>query len=440
MFKFSPNGVSPENRAFALVIGLGVTTCVSRILLLFAVQDLEPTPRVHLPMFFRYDAALLFLIAWLTCSPLFPSFAFRRFRYAALWSISSVLIAVTSINLVVYRQLHVPATYRLFVVSDNLRGLHGALGETLGGVLGFTVLELILMITVAAFATRVPKLLSASRDTFFSRSMTVFLLVVLGVVELWARPQQYVGVAANPLWTFVASFPHLDLPYLPAGNADTADFLAPSKLAARSTGPLAVIGRNDKRARPTNVLMVVMESVGAKWLGVYGAPYRTGAVIEQLAERGALFSRVYASAPNSSSAMASLFSSVYPFHGLQTIPRVYPNLGIPGLPQLFSNRGYRTALIHGGTLDYDDNRLFLEHQGFAELFDDSAPASLYTSSDVGTLAQAQWWLDKSAAQPFFLVVWTNQTHFPYHNDQSGGSAPATSGSSDTSTVFLQLIG
>jgi arylsulfatase A-like enzyme len=166
--------------------------------------------------------------------------------------------------------------------------------------------------------------------------------------------------------------------------------------------------------------MVVMESVGAQWLGAYGAPYRNSAVIEQLAERGALFSRAYASAPNSSSAMASLFSSVYPFHGLQTIPRVYPNFGVPGLPRLFTTRGYRTALIHGGTLGYDDNRSFLERQGFAELFDDSASPSLYTSSDVGTLAQAQWWLDKSAAQPFFLVVWTNQTHFPYHNDQSVG--------------------
>ena len=416
MSKFVRNP-SVADRRFALVIGLGVTLCAGRVLLLFAMRGLEPTSRLHFPLFFRYDAALLLLIAWLTCSPQLSSATIARFRGAALWSIASLLVVVTAINLVVYRELRVPATYRLLVISDNLRGLHGAVGETLGMVIGFTAAAFLLMGSVAAVARCVPNLLARVRRAFFSWPVTLVLVVVLGVTESRARQDQYPGVAASPLWTLVASVPDLNLPFLPAGRSNTADFLPPNAPALRSIGPLALT-RHHQRGRPTNVLMVVLESVGAKWLGIYGAPHQNSTQIERLAERGAVFSRVYASAPNSSSAMASLFSSVYPFHGRQTLSRVYPDLRIPGLPHLLASRGYRTALIHGGSLEYDNNGNFLKHQGFGELFDDPTTARLSTNSDVGTLAQALWWLDKNAAQPFFLTVWTNQTHFPYHDDQS----------------------
>jgi arylsulfatase A-like enzyme len=387
------------------------------VLIIAVMSGFQPMSWPQLPFFFRYDALVILVLAWGVCWPGGSSRNGQRFQSVILWSAIGLLIFLTALNLLVIRALHVPLTYRLVVISDRLRGLHGAIGDSLLGLAILVTGALLLTTAVAAALRQTPSVLVAAARWFFSWPAALALAVMFSGMELWAeRHLHYPAVSSNPLWTFVMSLGEFDGPVPLRPTSDHRDFLPESHSSSDSRGPLTITAsRGD---HPLNVVLIVMESIGAKWLRLYGAPYQNSPEIERLAERGAVFSRVYASAPNTSSAMAALFCSVYPLPALRTVTAVYPALQIQGLPAVLAGHGYRTAFVHGGDLSYDDERNFLKTHGFAEVIDNLAPASMGVASEAGTLTTGLQWLSTAASQPFFLTLWTVQTHFSYHDDTS----------------------
>jgi arylsulfatase A-like enzyme len=331
--------------------------------------------------------------------------------------------------------MHLPLSYRLVVISDSLRGIGGALRGLFVEWVALLAAAGMMTLGVSAAVRRVPQLLVAIRRWFFSPAGTVPLVIVLMGAHLLAaqqvRPSE---LEANPLVSFVVSVRDALDPVLTGRADDREDFLPRAEPAPDTETPLKTspIGRG----RSPNVVMIVMESVGAKWLQLYGAPYSNTAEIGQLARAGATFGRVYASSPNTSSAMAALFCSVYPLMALRAITRVHPNLQVPGLPALLARHGYRTAFVHGGSLEYDREREFLERHGFAEVVDQPPDAATRIASEAPTLDPAVDWLHRhygraegarepDRSHPFFLTLWTVQTHFTYYFDDrssSGGTA------------------
>jgi len=94
-----------------------------------------------------------------------------------------------------------------------------------------------------------------------------------------------------------------------------------------------------------------------------------------------------------------------------TIPRKSPAIRVPKLPALLQNRGYRTAFLHSGSIDYDGNLEFLENQGFQQVIswssDDTHPR------DAEFVPAALNWINQGHGRPFFLAMWTRDTHNPY---------------------------
>ena len=72
--------------------------------------------------------------------------------------------------------------------------------------------------------------------------------------------------------------------------------------------------------------------------------------------------------------------------------------------------------MFGGNLAFDGEKEFLKTRGFAEVIDDSTPGSFGVTSEDPTLDPGLKWLGAAASQPFFLTLWTIQTHFPYPSD------------------------
>jgi len=85
-------------------------------------------------------------------------------------------------------------------------------------------------------------------------------------------------------------------------------------------------------SRPLNVLMVVMESVGAHRLGLYGAPFDDTPNLVELACHALVFDRVYVAEAQTSAALGALLASVYPDHDWPSLTQLAPALSIPGLP------------------------------------------------------------------------------------------------------------
>lgn len=401
---------------------------LGRVLLINEMRGFQPITWAQVPLFFRYDALMLFGLAWILCWP-DRSGRTQRVMDVILRTAVVLLIVFAALNVLVVRNLRLPLTYRLVVISDSLRGIGGALGGLFLQWAALVAVALVVTISVSAALRWLPQILVPARRWFFSPVITVTLATVLLAAHVWAAQQvRPSDLEANPLAAFLFSLRDADDPLLTGRAGDHADFLAGAERTPDADRPLKTIPTG--RDRSPNVVLIVMESVGAKWLQLYGAAYPNSAEIEQLASRGATFSRVYASGPNSSSAMAALFCSVYPLMALRTIPRVYPDLQIRGLPAQLGTAGYRTAFVHGGNLEYDKQRLFLLRHGFTDVIDNAPNAPIGVASEAATLTPALEWLRRhyggdrhsperaATSQPFFLTLWTTQTHLPYYNDRA----------------------
>src|SRR5208283_6209369 len=86
------------------------------------------------------------------------------------------------------------------------------------------------------------------------------------------------------------------LDVIPAGY--TSDFLPQGRRKAAGYSPspsrVSTSFQPSSSQRPINVLMIVMESVGARRLQLYGAPHQDSPELVRLARHGTVFDRVYA--------------------------------------------------------------------------------------------------------------------------------------------------
>lgn len=160
-----------------------------------------------------------------------------------------------------------------------------------------------------------------------------------------------------------------------------------------------------------NVLMVVMESVGARHLQLSGAPFGNSPNLISLARHGMLFDHIYAAEAISSSAMAGLFCSLYPYHDWMSVTRLAPDLAITGMGEPLMRNGYRTALMCPVPLAYDKDDVFLRSHGFREVIDPRRRAGHPLDGEM--VKRAVEWIGKDRRRPFFLALWMTETHHPY---------------------------
>lgn len=167
--------------------------------------------------------------------------------------------------------------------------------------------------------------------------------------------------------------------------------------------------------RPSIVLLLV-DTLRADHLGVYGFPADTSPHIDRLAAESAVFTRTFSPAPWTKPAVASLFTSLYPeTHGLTNHEgRYWGGEGAEGtlgvlpegaltLAEALRGEGYRTGAFHA-------NPWMLEKYGFDQGFE----VYTYHPRTEGVLAGARRWLATlSGDEPFFLYVHVMDVHAPY---------------------------
>lgn len=166
---------------------------------------------------------------------------------------------------------------------------------------------------------------------------------------------------------------------------------------------------------PPNILVFLIDTQRADYLGTYGHDAATSPQLDAFAEESLVFERAYAPASSTSPSHASLFTSTYPrIHGVwNRVPRgenedpIFPALSPKAitLAEVLSEAGYDTAAIcDGGNLQ--------ENRGFSQGF------ALWDSKFLGAenrVDRALRWLDteRNQEQPFFLFLHTYQVHTPY---------------------------
>lgn len=264
-------------------------------------------------------------------------------------------------------------------------------------------------------------------------------LIIVASVGLWLALGHYAyasewatkrdrKIADNPQWVLISSWwevvtgdgvVRMD-DHFPAG--DLADF---ATIGSRPQSPVETLRRavTPLRAgapaeRPMNVVLVVLESVGARWTSLSGGLYDTTPTLKAEARNALVVDNFYAHIGRSSNSLAAMLLSTYPKLDFRDFTEEFSDPPGTSLAASFRDRGYRTAFMMPSYFSWAGWGTFLESSGFADLRDATdMPCSPELSSwgveDRCLVDSMLEWIDQNGDRPFFLLGWTDQTHHPY---------------------------
>src|SRR5262249_48534216 len=120
---------------------------------------------------------------------------------------------------------------------------------------------------------------------------------------------------------------------------------APSPASLIRTISTTAAGRTAPARRPPNVILIVLESVAARWAGLNRGPYDWTPTLKAESSHALVFDNFYAHIGRSSNSLAALLMSTYPKLDFRDLTDQYPHLPGTSLAAVFHDHGYRTAFI-----------------------------------------------------------------------------------------------
>ncbi len=169
-----------------------------------------------------------------------------------------------------------------------------------------------------------------------------------------------------------------------------------------------------------NVVLVVMESMSADYMGVFGSEAKLTPNLDRLSGEGLFFDNLYATGTRTVRGLEALTLSIPPTPG-QSIIRRPDNGNLFSLGFVFQDRGYDTSFIYGGYGYFDNMNAFFEANGF-NVIDRNVMSSsevhfanVWGICDEDMFDRALREADASFknGKPFMQLIMTTSNHRPY---------------------------
>ena len=361
--------------------------------------------------------------------------AVRRIVTCVFVSLSAFFCLYAVANVIMFGLFGVFLTYPLFSLVGDVRMMRSSVAAY---ITPRVVLTLVcLPMAYLALVELTARWFGASAVSTWRRraiaAAALGLWLALGqyaYATRWATKQDR-RIAENPHWVFISSWwqalagddrARLAEPFL---TADLADF---EPIGSR-TGPrpAALLSRQAARdrtirtasaRRPPNVILVVLESVAARWTSLHGGLYQSTPNIVAASGRSMAFDNFYAHIGRSSNSLAAILLSTYPKIGFRDLTEEYPHVPGTSLATLFRGRGYDTAFVTPSDLSWAGWTAFLAQRGFGTVrdyhdFGCTVPLSSWGVEDRCMVEDMLDFIDRKKDHPFFLMAWSQQTHHPY---------------------------
>jgi len=176
-------------------------------------------------------------------------------------------------------------------------------------------------------------------------------------------------------------------------------------------------------ARTRNIVWVILESVGARALGAYGAAPGRTPHLDALARDAVVFEGAYAVYPESIKGLFSILCARTPPPRTEASRYDARHLPCPAVAQQLAAAGLRTGLFHSGWFAYLGMDAVVGQRGFQSLEDAGAVASPYRSSfgvdDRSTARHLLAFIDAQPQARFFAVFMPIAGHHPYRAPGEG---------------------
>ena len=323
-------------------------------------------------------------------------------------------------------------TYPLLTLVGDVRMLRSsvALHLTPGVTAGLVLLPTAYVVAALASHRLVPSRVSAIRG----RAVSLVLLLAWVVAGQYAYAREWTTrqdrrIAENAHWVLASSMIRaavsddtvsLDDDF---ADADLVDFAPPVPQTARDrVRPARLVTRLGRRTAkpeaPTNVILVVLESVAARWTSLGNARYQTTPTLTAEAGHALVYDNFYAHIGRSSNSLAAILLSTYPKLDFQDVTEEYPELAGTSLASTFRDRGYRTSFVTSSDLSWAGWDSFIASRGFERVRDYhdltcGEPVSSWGVEDRCMVDDMVQLIEEPHDRPFFVMAWSQQTHHPY---------------------------
>jgi phosphoglycerol transferase MdoB-like AlkP superfamily enzyme len=313
-----------------------------------------------------------------------------------------VLAWYTAINVAVAHVLSTPLTWML------LRAARGTLADSiLYYVTGPNLLRVGVVLAAAVLVPVSLARLGAQLAPRVSLLAVAAGLVVTALGPLATQQVDTLGLHRNAVVALVSTA-------LP--RVEAAEFAGEWRISPFGSARGEDLTRYRGAARGRNVVVIHLESTGARYLRPYGAAEDPMPYVTKLAKQALLFENAYTVYPETIKSFFAVQCSVYP--ALETQPEDYEQVLSPGFAALLARQGYRTGLFHSGRFGYLGMDAVLRNRGYQALEDAGAISGEHESSfgidEPSTVRRILRWIDAGPpGQPFLVTYLPIAGHHPY---------------------------
>jgi len=188
------------------------------------------------------------------------------------------------------------------------------------------------------------------------------------------------------------------------------------------------------KERRYNVILIMVESLSAAYMGIYGNPEHLTPNLDALARKSLFFDNLFATGTRTVRGMEAVALSVPPTPGRSIVKRPV-NDTLDCIGDIFRSKGYENKFIYAGYGYFDNMNTFFSRNGFAVIdrtdFDESeiSFANVWGVCDEDLLDKTLKEADLSYAKkrPFFSFVMTTSNHRPYTYPEGKIDIPSHSG-------------
>lgn len=181
-----------------------------------------------------------------------------------------------------------------------------------------------------------------------------------------------------------------------------------------------------------NVVIVLMESMSARYMRAFGASEDLTPNLDRLAKEGLFFDRVYSTGTRTVRGIEAVILSIPPTPGQSIVRRPDADATF-NIGSVFRDRGYQTQFLYGGRSFFDNMGAFFSSNGF-EVLDQSnmGPEDVHFSNAWGVADEdlfrfALKQADRVSTKPFFQFILTTSNHRPYTYPEGRIDIPPHSG-------------
>ena len=253
-------------------------------------------------------------------------------------------------------------------------------------------------------------------------------------------------LASDGPYQFIAAFRNNELDYAqfyPSVDAQHATSVLKGQLNAEPSDfvdadPLSILRRvhgDGGAERRLNVILVMIESLSADYLGRFTPGSTLTPNLDRLIDDSLFFTRLYATGTRTVRGLEAVTLSFPPTPGHSIVKRIGRESGLWSIGQVLRQRGYDTQFIYGGRGYFDNMAAFFAGNGYGVIDQTSVPddeigfSNAWGMSDEDLYRQTMKAADRASAagQPFFFHLMTTSNHRPYTYPEGRVSIASGSG-------------